>query len=174
MTTLRLGPDLGTLHVRTGVEGRLARAGHALLLRFDDWEATAEVEGARLVAVRAGVALASLHVERGDGLLPLSPLDRRTIRRNALRALHADAQPHVTYASTSVDGLRVEGVLQVAGAERSTPLDLRVDGDRVLLDVPVRQTAFAVEPYRALAGGLRVQDEVHVLLDVRVPGGVPA
>ena len=41
--TYRLGPDDGTLSVRTGRTGAAAKAGHDLLIHVTAWEATLAV-----------------------------------------------------------------------------------------------------------------------------------
>src|ERR1700727_948403 len=43
--TYALGPEDGTLTVRTGRRGAIAKAGHDLLMQVDRWGATVEIAG---------------------------------------------------------------------------------------------------------------------------------
>ena len=45
MRTTTVGPSEGTLLLKTGVEGRAARLGHALTLRISEWACTATLDG---------------------------------------------------------------------------------------------------------------------------------
>jgi hypothetical protein len=63
--TYRLGPDDGTLRVRTGRSGAAAKAGHDLLIEVGAWEATLAVGDEARVEVSADAG--SLRVLEGTG-----------------------------------------------------------------------------------------------------------
>lgn len=177
MDTLRLGPDDGTLHLNTGVEGKAARLGHALLLAVPDWSAEAVlVDGVPTSAtLRAG--LASLEVVSGTGgAKPLTDKDRRTIRTNALDALRADTHRDVVFEAAQAravpGGLSVDGTLSIAGRTMSVTLEVKVaetpDGWLLAARSTVRQTDFDVKPYSTMLGALRLQDAVEVVFHATV------
>ena len=167
MTTVDVGPEHGTLTLSTGVEGKMAKAGHALTIAVRDWRATVELDGDVATSVTLRAVLASLEVVSGEGgLKPLSDKDKRTIRDNALETLKT---PEVVVTSRSVDGHHVEADLTVAGATRPVSFDLVVDGRHVTATVPVVQSDFGVKPYSTMMGQLKVRDRVDVRLEVTVP-----
>lgn len=178
MDLLTLGPSSARLRLLTGTEGAAARVGHDLVIVFDDWSGTAQVEDGEPRSVRLSVAVGSLRVDSGTGgAKPLSDRDRRAIRKNALSALQADRHPSIDFTSSAVravpGGVALDGTLSIAGTERPVVVDLRVaeDGAGLALAarVPVVQTAYGVTPYSALLGALRLRDEVEVAFDAVVP-----
>lgn len=178
MDLLTLGPSHGQLRLHTGVEGKAARMGHALVLVLDAWTAEAELSDGVPQAARLTAELAGLRVESGrGGAKPLSDKDRESIRRNALGALKADRHPTVEFASTSVaavpGGWSLTGTLAIAGEVRDVQVEVRAAEDAagwaLAARVPVRQTAYGVTPYSTMMGALRLVDEVEVAFDATVP-----
>ena len=163
----RLGPDDGTLLVRTYREGVAARAGHDLVLEVTRWEAT--LEGGR---VELTADPRSLRVREGlHGVKPLTDRDRdeilRTIDDKVLRG-----KP-IAFAGTvseQADLLIVDGDLTLAGTMRAALINVGLEGGRAMTSYPVRQSDWGIKPYRGLMGALRVRDEVEVVLDVALPG----
>jgi polyisoprenoid-binding protein YceI len=169
----RFGPDNGTLAVRTGRAGAVARAGHDLRLLVTGWEGTLEV-GADSTPARVEVRVdgGSLKVQEGTGgVQALDDDDKASIEQTIDdEVLRRD---QITFRSTEVvpqgDGLRVAGELTLLG--RTAPLRLHVavaDGT-LTADGVVRQTDFGMKPYSALFGALRVADEVRVSLSASWP-----
>lgn len=178
MQTLTIGPEHGSLTLHTGVEGRAAKAGHALTLRLTDWSAAATLEGPELAGLTLRTALISLEVVSGEGgVKPLSDKDKRSIKASTLETLTADRHPEVSFTSSSVtargDGYEAQGELVLAGVAAPLVVGLSVERSggtaRVEALVPVVQTQFGVKPYTGLMGGLRVRDRVDVRLSVTVP-----
>jgi polyisoprenoid-binding protein YceI len=177
MTTLEIGPAHGTLTLHTGVEGRAAKAGHALTISLPDWSAVVTVEGGEPTTVVLTVPWASLEVVRGEGVLPLSPIDRGVIKKSALKALAAQEHPALIFTSTSVvphaGGYEVRGDVAVAGV--TGPLGVAVQVSRAGGVVgceaafPFVQTAFGLKPYSAMLGSLKVSDQVDVTLSASFP-----
>lgn len=165
----RLGPESGSIVVRTYREGVAAKAGHDLVIEATRWEATFDPETIELT-VDAG----SLEVREGlRGVKPLSERDRREIRRNIDEKV-LRAQP-IVFSSRAVERsgsrLVVEGELTMAGRTEplTAQLDLAPDG-RVSGTIALRQSAWGITPYRGLMGALKVRDDVEVEIDVRVAG----
>ena len=65
MPTYTLGPDDGTLSVRTERTGAVAKAGHDLLIHVTAWSATLELGDAPTLALDADAT--SLRVREGTG-----------------------------------------------------------------------------------------------------------
>jgi polyisoprenoid-binding protein YceI len=169
-----LGPDEGTLSVRTGRRGAAAMAGHDLLLHVTTWRGTLEVgEDSSLVGVALDADATSLRVREGTGgAKTLDDDDRanieQTIDDEVLKG-HA-----IEFRSTSVHGdgahVRVEGDLTLVGTARPLAFEVDVDEDGVLRgSAVVRQSAWGMKPYSAFFGTLKVADEVEVSLEARVP-----
>lgn len=177
MTTLKIGPSHGSLTLHTGVEGRAARAGHALTLALPDWSAVITVEGTEPTAVSMRVPWATLQVVRGEGVLPLTPLDKGVIKSSALKALSADTHPELVFTSTSVTpqagGYEVRGQASLAGA--TGPLGVVVHVNRTdgviacEATFPFVQSDFGLKPYSAMLRSLRVSDAVEVRMSVAFP-----
>jgi len=181
MQTLTIGPAQGSLTLHTGVEGRAAKAGHALTILLTDWSATVTLDGPQPTALSLRTALASLEVVSGEGgLKPLSDKDKRTVKASALQTLSAADHPEVTFASRSItareDGYDVEGEVVLAGVAAPLVVGLKVHraGGTAIVEalVPMVQTQFGIKPYTGLMGGLRVRDRVEIRLSVTV--GDPA
>jgi polyisoprenoid-binding protein YceI len=173
--TYVLGPDHGTLAVRTGRTGAAAKAGHNLLLHVTAWTATLEVG-----AEAAGTSLAvdvdgtSLRVREGTGgMQALGDDDKANIEQTI------DAEVlmgrGITFRSTEVQhagggGLDVRGELTLLG--RTHPLAFRVvvaEGGTLSAVATVKQSDWGMKPYSALFGALKVVDEVEVEIHVHLP-----
>ena len=127
--TYVLGPDHGTLAVRTGRTGAAAKAGHNLLLHVTAWTATLEVG-----AEAAGTSLAldvdgtSLRVREGTGgMQALGDDDKANIEQTIDEEVLMGRG--ITFRSTEVQhagggGLDVRGELTLLG--RTHPLAFRV------------------------------------------------
>lgn len=177
MEKSELGPANGSLTLYTGVEGRAARMGHSLELAVDDWNAEVTFAGQEPESVALAARLASLRVDAGHGLKPLTSGDKETILRHARDCLNADTNPEVTFVSTSIsragDAVAIEGQLSIAGQTRSidTTVALTDEGDHwtVVSVLSVNQSDFGITPYATMLGMLQVADEVRV--EVRVAIG---
>src|SRR3954467_15104675 len=149
MLTYRLGPDDGTLSVRTQRTGAAAMAGHNLLIHVAAWEATIALGDDTSVAVDADGS--SLRVQEGSGgMQALQDEDRENIRqtiddevlhgeRIAFRS--AGAKPHGA-------GLRVEGELTLNGETRPLGFDVEITGEGGLAATAVvKQSDWGMKPY---------------------------
>src|SRR5205809_2793183 len=168
--TYALGPDVGTLTVRTGRSGAAARAGHDLLIGVTSWEATLDVGEETTIELRADAR--SLRVREGTGgIQALGDGDmagiEKTIDDEVLRG------GAIEFRSSSVesgpDGMRVQGELELAGTRRPIAFELATGDDgRLSGSATLKQSAWAIKPYSTLFGTLKVADDVEVVLDARI------
>jgi len=158
----------GILHVFTFKEGLLSAVAHDLRLRLDPF--SIEMDGE---SVRARIPLGSLRVDGvvRDGVVQPGGLDgrqRADIERAALRdVLHADRHPAAEFDGTAIPrgaGFDVRGALALAG--RSAPITFTMEGDGKSYRgrFALRPTAWGIQPYRALLGAIRLQDQVQIEL----------
>jgi len=164
-----LGPDDGTLLVRTGRGGAVAKAGHDLLIHVTAWSATLDLDAPSVVLDADST---SLRVREGTGgMQALDDGDLANIETtiNDEVLLRRDIGFRSTSVSGEGDALRVAGDLTVFGATRPIAFELAVDGGRVRGMAVVRQTDFGMKPYSALFGALKVADEVRVEVDATLP-----
>ena len=171
-----LGPDHGTLSLRTGRTGAAAKAGHDLLIHVTSWGATLVVgEDAAGSSLSLDVDGGSLRVIEGTGgMKPLSDSEKADISQTIDDEI-LKRQP-ITFRSTQVQpaadggGLSVEGDLTLLGVTRPLAFDVAVGAGGALSAVAVvKQSDWGITPYSTLFGALKVVDEVTVEIDVRQP-----
>jgi polyisoprenoid-binding protein YceI len=168
---IRIGPENGTLLLRTRRAGFASRVGHDLTLELTAWSAEVEVPDSPDFAdgrVEARVILSTLEVREGSGgAVPLTDRDRREIESNARRILEVDRHPTAIFAADRIAATETEatisGTLALHGASAPIVLHVRQVGpDRWHAVTTVAQTAFGIKPYSAFLGALKLQDEVAV------------
>jgi polyisoprenoid-binding protein YceI len=170
----RLGPDDGTLVVRTGRTGAAAKAGHDLVIEVTAWEATLQVgESPADTSVELHADATSLHVREGSGgMQSLGDDDKANIRTTIDDdVLKGQAIAFRSTAVTGADrGLTVEGELTLGGSTRPLAFDLALGDDgRLSAAAVVKQTEWGIKPYSTLFGALKVADEVRVEIDAALP-----
>jgi polyisoprenoid-binding protein YceI len=171
--TYRLGPDDGTLSVRTGRKGAAAKAGHDLLIHVTAWQATLRLaEEPAETSIELEADATSLRVREGTGgIQSLGDDDKADIRTTIDdEVLKGQA---IAFRSTQVtgadDGLGVQGELTLAGTTRPLAFDLTIGDDgRLTGAAVVKQTEWGMKPYSALFGALKVADEVRVEVDAHL------
>jgi polyisoprenoid-binding protein YceI len=171
MLTYSLGPDDGTLSVRTQRTGAAAMAGHNLLIHVTAWEATIALGDDTSVALDADGS--SLRVQEGSGgMQALQDEDMENIRQTIdAEVLHGQT---LAFRSTEVKpggaGLRVEGELTLNGETRPLGFDLAITADgRLDASAVVKQSDWGMKPYSGLFGALKVVDEVEVRIEATLP-----
>lgn len=168
----RIGPEDGSLTVKTYREGVAAKAGHDLVIAVTRWQATIDTAAGTLELTADP---SSLEVREGlRGVKPLTDRDRGEIRKN-IDGKVLGGQP-IEFRSNAVrmpDGpgqLAVEGELTMAGNTRPVTAQLDVGDDgRVAGTIALTQSAWGIKPYRGLMGALKVRDEVEIVVDARLP-----
>lgn len=173
--TYTIGPDNGTVTVRTYKEGMASKIGHDLVMTVASWKGTVSVDPDNPAAsnVSATFDARSFQVVSGSGgAKPLSDKDRKDILGNiADKVLQVNRHPEITFNSESVDAgdpsrIRVNGQLSIVGNSRPVTLELSVeqqDGSvRASGTIPVKQTDFGIKPFSALLGALKVRDNLDI------------
>jgi polyisoprenoid-binding protein YceI len=166
ITPFTVGPSDGTLWVRTGRTGAVAKAGHDLRLEVTDWKATVGDDGIELTADAT-----SLKVREGTGgMQALDDADMANIETTIDDEV-LKREP-IVFRSTEVTetggGLTVRGDLTLLGATRPVAFDVAIADGALSAVAVVKQTDFGIKPYSALFGALKVADEVKVGLEARV------
>jgi polyisoprenoid-binding protein YceI len=172
--TYRLGPDDGTLSVRTGRKGAAAKAGHDLLIHVTAWQATLHLaQDPADTSIELEADATSLRVREGTGgMQSLGDDDKANIHTTIDdEVLKRQA---IAFRSTQVTGtdarLSVQGDLTLAGTTRPLAFDLAVGDDgRLTGAAVVKQSEWGMKPYSALFGALKVADEVRVEIDAGLP-----
>ena len=165
-----LGPDNGTLSVRTSRTGTVAKAGHDLLIHVTKWRGTLDTGDSPSVALDADAT--SLKVREGTGgMMALDDGDlaniEQTIDDEVLK--RQDISFRSTRAEKTAEGLSVTGDLTLRNTTRSVAFDLVLSDGRVRGTAVVKQTDWGMKPYTALFGALKVADEVRVEIDAELP-----
>ena len=173
--THQLGPGNATLSVRTRRAGAAAKAGHDLLIRVTEWNATLAVgEEPADSRIDLHVDAGSLRVEEGTGgMQPLGDDDiasiHETIDDEVLKRQEIEFHSTRVEPRGDVGGLTAEGELTIGGRTNPISFDLEVAEDGALTaDAVVTQTAWGLKPYSALFGALRVHDDVEIALEGRL------
>jgi polyisoprenoid-binding protein YceI len=176
--THQLGPDNGSLVVKTYREGVAGKVGHDLVMEVAQWQGAVTVGDAPgNSAVELTADPGSLEVREGlRGIKPLTDKDRGDILKNTReKVLGTDP---IAFRSSSVEltgggtGLMVRGELSIAGKTREISTQLTVGDDgHVTGTIPLTQSQWGIKPYRAMMGALKVRDDVEVVLDARLPAG---
>jgi hypothetical protein len=164
---MTLGPENGTLTVRTGKRGAAAKAGHNLVIEVRRWQASLTPEAVELTADARSMRV----VSGSGGISPLGADERNDIARTIEEEVLQGGS--ITYRSSSVverpGGYDVEGELDLLGVSRPLSFALSVDGDHLTGSAQVKQTDWRMKPYSALFGTLKVADVVEVSIDATLP-----
>jgi len=174
--THTLGPENGTLSVRTGRTGAAAKAGHDLLIDVTAWRATLEVgEDPAQSSIVLDADAASLRVREGTGgMQALGDDDKASIRETiddeVLKRQAIGFRSTAVQAAADGGRLSVHGELTLAGKAGPIAFDLTVGADgRLSGSALVKQTDWGITPYSTLFGALKVADEVEVALECSLP-----
>jgi len=174
MSTQQIGPQSGTLKVKTYREGLAQKIGHDLVIEVGQWDATVDIGPDRVIqSVQLNADPSSLQVREGhNGVKALTDDDRKQIQ-NSIDEKVLGGKP-IAFASTAVEardgGVSVRGDLTMADSTRPAAFDIDVSGDgQVAGTLPVTQSEWGIKPYKAFMGALKVRDTVEIVLDVRLP-----
>lgn len=176
--TYKVGPDNATLQVKTGREGKAAKAGHDLVIDVTSWEATLDVgEDPGQVSLELDADPNSLRVREGiGGAKPLGDDDTSeihgTIEDDVLKGEPIEFRSTEVEEAGDGDRLRVRGDLTTAGNSNPVEFELSVGSDGGISgSATVKQTDWGIEPYSALFGALKVKDEIEVVVEASLPSG---
>jgi polyisoprenoid-binding protein YceI len=157
--------------VKTGRSGAAAAAGHDLDIEVQSWEATLDIGEASSLQLTADAT--SLHVVEGKGgMKALTEDDKGDIRKSIDKDVLK--KKAITFTSSSVaesdGGLSVKGDLEIAGKSAPAEFDLTVGDDGAVSgSATLSQKNWGIKPYSALFGALKVNDDVEVVIDCKVP-----
>jgi polyisoprenoid-binding protein YceI len=163
-----LGPENGTLTVRTGKGGAAAKAGHNLVIEVQRWQGTLSPD-----AVSLNADARSMRVVSGSGgMSSLGDEEKAGISQTIDEEVLKGGNIH--YRSSAVTaradgGYDVDGELDLLGVTRPLGFALSVDGDHLTGSAQVKQTDWRMKPYSALFGTLKVADVVEITIDATLP-----
>jgi polyisoprenoid-binding protein YceI len=169
--TYELGPEAGTLSVRTGKSGAASKAGHNLVIRVDRWGATVALaeDPAQSVLELTADSTSFTVLDGTGGVKSLDQDDKegiaQTINEEVLKGTP------ISFRSTAVrpDGggtFHVTGDLELSGGINLIAFDINIGDDGQLTgSASLKQTEWGMKPYSALFGTLKVSDEVQVSIE---------
>jgi len=164
-----LGPDCGTLTVRTGKAGAASKAGHNLRMEVTSWQATLDLGDQPALALSADPSSFRV-VEGTGGVMPLGDEEKvavvKTIDDEVLKGAAIKFTSSRVHVDPSGKRLDVEGELQLFDKRRPLGFALTLGDDgRLAGGATVKHSDFGVKPYSALFGTLKVADDVAVEVD---------
>jgi polyisoprenoid-binding protein YceI len=159
--------------------GMLSFLGHSPTFVVRDFRGGVTAEGDTVIGVDATVLSGSLRLAD-----EVSAHDRREIEGTMFRdVLEAERYPEIAYAAAAVTGgavarghfrLHLGGRLSLHGVTRPQPVDAELlvfnDGIRLRGESLLRPSDYGIRPVTALAGTVRLKDELKVTFDL---GGLP-
>jgi YceI-like domain len=159
------GPENATLTVRTRRTGAASKAGHDLLIEVTAWSARLDPNVEPVLTLTADPR--SLRVLEGTGgIQALDDEAKAGIAQTIDEEVLVGAP--IEFRSTSVEGSRVEGELELAGERHPIGFELVAGEDgRFTGSATVKQSDWGMKPYTALFGTLKVADEVDVAFETR-------
>jgi YceI-like protein len=164
-----IGPQDGTLTVRTGRKGAASKAGHDLRLEVTKWQATLELGDSPSMTLSADSR--SLEVREGTGgVKSLDDDDKANIAQTIDDEVLKGGAIQFRSTGVAVDGerLSVHGDLTIGSKTQRIAFDLLHSGGRLAGSAVVNQPSWGIKPYSALFGTLKVADEVTVSIDARI------
>jgi polyisoprenoid-binding protein YceI len=171
--TYALGPEVGSILVKTTRTGLGAKVGHDLTLEPTRWRGTAVVDthDPARSSVTAEVDVDSLEIRQASGgVKPLTDSDRADIKKNLRKALNAGQHPTITFRSTRITGspesFTIDGDLTIADATQPVSVRGQVTDGRARGGTTIVQSRWGIKPYSAFFGALKLRDEVEVEFDV--------
>jgi polyisoprenoid-binding protein YceI len=171
--THKIGPDNGSLKIKTGREGAAAKAGHDLVLEATTWDGTLEIGDSP--SVQLTVDPGSIEVREGSGgAKPLGDKDKADIKKSVSDKVLGSSQISFESSDVKVDdgSMNVSGNLSVAGSSNSISVPLTVGDDGTVSgSVKLSQSDYGIKQFKALMGALKVSDSVEVLIEAKLPTG---
>jgi polyisoprenoid-binding protein YceI len=166
-----LGPQDGTLSVRTGRSGAAAKAGHDLLIEVTTWNAAVEVEAdPAQTRMQLSADARSLRVREGTGGIQKLGDDEkdgigRTIDEDVLKGAEIEFRSSTVDVGPDDSRLTVQGELRLGGRTNPISFELAVLDGRLTGSAVLEQSEWGMKPYSALFGTLKVANEVRIEID---------
>jgi polyisoprenoid-binding protein YceI len=171
----KLGPENAKLLVRTKKGGAASKAGHNLLIEVTAWSGTLAVgDDPSKTRIELSADARSMKVLEGTGgVKALSDDDKASIKQTIDdEVLRGRAIEFHSTSVASADGgerLKVDGVLELAGTRAPVTFELTAPDGHLAGTATVKQSNWAIKPYSALFGTLKVLDEVTVEVSAELP-----
>lgn len=174
----RFHQDNADVLVFTFKEGLLSAIAHDLKIRVTRFAIEVDDEtkviDARLDPTSLRVVTAMKNGAEAPGAL--SDSDKRKIEQHIVDdVLHAKKFPEIRFVSTSLEeddatGYRVRGQLTLHGQTHELAFVSRTDGEGQVAEIKIDQPRFAIPPFSAMLGTLKIKPEV--LVRVALPGAL--
>src|SRR3954451_23756961 len=162
-----LGPDSGTLTVRTGKGGAASRAGHNLRMEVGSWSARLDLDEPASLSLSADSRTFRV-VEGTGGVMPLGDEEREAIPKTIDEDVLKGEPIEFRSTNVAVAGARIDvrGDLDLFRSARPVAFTLeRGDDGRITGGATIKHSDWGVKPYSALFGTLKVADEVEIAVD---------
>ncbi len=167
----KIGPDNGSVKIKTGREGAAAKAGHDLVLQANSWSATLTVGDN--TTIEFDVDPGSIDVESGSGgAKPLSDKDKGDIKKSMSGKILGSSP--ITFKSSEASlgngSGSANGSLTIAGSSNTVNVPLSVGDDgTVTASITISQSDYGIKQFKALMGALKVSDAVKVEIEAKLP-----
>lgn len=169
--THKIGPNNGSVTIKTGREGAAAKAGHDLVLEATSWDGTLQIGDNN--SVELNVDPGSIEVVSGTGgAKPLGDKDKADIKKSMRDKILGSSQISFKSSDVKADNgsMNVSGDLSLAGASGSINVPLTVSDDGTVRgSVKLSQSSFGIKQFKALMGALKVSDQVEVQIEAKLP-----
>jgi polyisoprenoid-binding protein YceI len=173
----RLDPARSQFTVQAFATGLLSFLGHSPTFAVRDFSGMVEFIDGVIGGMRLDITVKASSLELMD---KVGPADRREIEERMRRdVLETSSYPEIKLlaAVQSVENLasggyrlRVDGSLALHGQNRPAQMNLELkifsDGIRLSGSFPLRLSDYHIKPVTALAGAIKLQDEVKLAFDV--------
>jgi polyisoprenoid-binding protein YceI len=173
----RLDPLDGRFTVQAFAAGLLSALGHSPTFAVRDYRGTMQFDRDEIRSFRLDLAV---RADSLDLLDRVRDADRREILgRMRQEVLESSTYPQIAYRSEDVASesiapgrfrVRIGGRMALHGRERSLPVDGEIqvygDGIRLLGETPLRLSDYGIRPVTALAGAIKLKDELRVSFDL--------
>jgi polyisoprenoid-binding protein YceI len=174
-TRYRFDPAQSRFTVQAFAAGMLSFLGHSPTFAVRDFGGELSAEGTTVTGVRLTVRSASLRLTD-----EVSANDRREIEGTMFRdVLDSERYAEITYEAAAVTAaarargqyqVHIAGHLSLHGVTRPDPVDAELlvfdDGIRLRGQTPLRLSDHGIAPVTALAGTIRLKDELTVTFDL--------
>jgi hypothetical protein len=157
-----------TVQLFTFKAGLLARAAHDLRLSVSQFEIEIHARKVRAWFDASSLRVDGVMTKHGLETQRLSESDQRQILATVRsEILCSDQFPRVTFQAELATGLveaprQLDGLLELRGREERCSIALTQIGTQLQASLELTPSRFGIQPYKALAGAIRLQDRVLV------------
>ena len=173
-----INPKASKFTVRAFATGLLSAFGHSPTIAIRDFEGDVQFTQAagKLEDVRLDLKIQTGSLEVTDDI---SEKDRREMHREMReKVLEVDHYPEIVFACSAVTAngngnrywVSMDGELTLHGVthKQVVPARVVIDGEnlRASGEFPVRQSDYGIAPVTAVAGGIKLKDELKCAVDI--------